>query len=141
MEFENIPVYTIYVKPRNKRYANYIINDSAYHTKSYEDLQDYLISLLPEKNIQICELLACKKTFVIFLQEREIKELSFDLQKEMEDMKYKMKFEDLSLIEAGKKHLNSKNYSFTGEIQKESFSDSAIRSLSKIDISKSFFKK
>lgn len=98
MDESKIPVYLIHVKPRSFRYCEYIINENLSHTKTYEKLEEYLVSLLPELYKEIAELIGFKRHFLVFPEERRVQELKFDFDAEMEELKNSMHHEHISLI-------------------------------------------
>ena len=98
MEEKGIPIITIFINPKHRKYCEYQINDNQVHLKDYPDLFLYLVDLIPEKANEIEKLLGLKRAFIIFLQEKRIQELKFDFYAQMEKEKQKMLHQNINDI-------------------------------------------
>jgi hypothetical protein len=123
----NIPVYLIYAYTTDELFYRYKINNNKeIHSKSYEDAGTYFISLVPECGQKIDELMNMKRSFIIIVNKKEVKELEFDLEKERSEWVEKIKQEQrmaISNIDIRKAVNNSsdsilKNYSNSKFIDK-----------------------
>ena len=99
----------LFVLPRNKFYCQYQINDEpSVRAMKYEDMQDYILNLLPNKAKEIRELLIVyKKYFFVDVVKDEIRELSFDSEKEIDDIKRNMRGETMKAVN---KDLKTKDF-------------------------------
>jgi len=85
-------IETIFVKPRNKYYCEYVINDADIHTKTYDDLKDYLYEIIPERFIQINYALMHFQSFIIFVPNKEFIFLQLnDIKDSYDDMENAVK--------------------------------------------------
>ena len=75
---ENIKI--IYVLPRSKTYCRYAINDGEVHSKRYEDLREFLITLVPSLSTELTETIHSFSYFILFVEEKKIVNLVNDPQ-------------------------------------------------------------
>ncbi len=101
----------VFIYPRNKRYCTYYINDNnEAHSKTYEDLQKFLINLSPDQTVEIREAISRFQTFLLDISNKKIKILKLNYQAEITFLKKKLLHESLSIIEKKKRRkYNAKN--------------------------------
>lgn len=104
---DRIPVVTVYVSPLNRSLCHYVINDSQMHTKDYESLQEFLIGLMPDKAVEIADLIARKVHFLLLPQDNTVQELKFDLDKENKALAEKILHSPIKTIE--RTHIQAQN--------------------------------
>ena len=75
--------------PRNKLVAQFQLNNEPnIRSMRYDDLYDYLINLLPSKSKEIYDyLIVYHKSFFLDIIKGEIKDISFDTNKEVQELK------------------------------------------------------
>jgi hypothetical protein len=86
---KSLLIYTIVINPRTKDYAQYTINESQIHTMRYDKLYEYLISLVPEKILEINILIGEKVPFLVLVQDKQVIKLNIDKEKELNEYKEK----------------------------------------------------
>lgn len=79
----------IFVRPRNKYYCEYALNGSeSMHTKTYDDLKNYLFEIIPERVVQINYALMRFQSFIIQVPTKEFTFLQLtDISEHTEDLK------------------------------------------------------
>jgi hypothetical protein len=90
----------IVVVPRNKHYVSFMYNDDeTLHTKKYDDMFKYLVALVPSQSAKIQELLlTLHECFVLFVKEKRIEVLRFDVESELRKLRNRLRQHDLRKI-------------------------------------------
>lgn len=86
---ENIKI--IYILPRSKTYCRYAINDGEVHSKRYEDLREFLITLAPSLSTELTEKIHSFSYFILFVEEKKIVDLVNDPQDTIDSIKQTFK--------------------------------------------------
>lgn len=83
-------IQTVLVIPRNKSYSSYFINGNPEeHAMKYQDLQEYLIDLVPQRAGKIVELVRSFAQFIVFVEFQEVEKLTPDTDLEAKKMQLK----------------------------------------------------
>lgn len=65
-------IVSIFVKPRNQFYCEYTINSGdSIHTKTYEQIKEYLFGIIPERFAQVNYALSKFQSFIIIIPDKE----------------------------------------------------------------------
>ena len=118
----------IFVRPRNKYYVEYALNGSdSMHTKTYDDIKEYLYEIIPERVVQINYALMRFQSFIIQVPSKEFTFLQLaDMADHIEGIKDFIKnptVED-AMVDV--------------KIQNKKTIDDKMKDLSEIDLSKSW---
>jgi len=88
MEEQENSIETIFVRPRNKFYVEYIVNESSKHTKTYDQIKKYLKEIIPERTSQFNYALSKFLSFIIIVPEKEFIFLQLnDMKEHYDDLK------------------------------------------------------
>jgi len=69
---EKDSIDSIFVRPRNKFYCEYILNNGeSVHTKTYDQIRKYLLEIIPERLTQVNYALMRFQSFIIIVPEKE----------------------------------------------------------------------
>ncbi len=118
----------IFVRPRNKYYCEYSLNGSeSLHTKTYEDLKEYLFGIIPERVIQINYALMRFQSFIIQVPDKEFTFLQLsDMTDHIDDIK---DFVKNPTVEDAMKDM---------KLQNKKTIDEKMKDISEIDLSKAW---
>jgi len=82
---DNIKI--ICILPRSRKYCRYVINDGEVHSKKYEDLRKFLISLAPTLAFEITRKIQTFSYFLLLVEEQQIIDLAVDIRDRVDQIK------------------------------------------------------
>lgn len=90
---EENSIESIFVRPRNKYYCEYLINDSnSIHIKTYDDIKQYLYDIIPERFTQVNYALMKFQSFIIQVPEKEFVFLQLsDIEEHLDEIEDEVK--------------------------------------------------
>lgn len=117
----------IFIAPKSRRYCEYTINNGSIHSKTYEELSEYLCKLFPDLSDDIYKFISLKKYFFVFPQENTIQELKFDYEKEKNEIKKKLLYNSISEVKKEKDGTNRKSLNERSDLFFKKVSDIDVK--------------
>lgn len=103
---------TILVIPRNRRYASYFINgNEEEHAMPYDEMQEYLINLVPQEAKTIIEYIHSFFNFIVFVNYGVVERLIPEPKDQIVNLKKVQKKALSTKIQDKKKKMNKKSFS------------------------------
>ena len=89
----------IFVQPRNKFYAQYMINDNQeVHTMKYDDLFNFIVKMIPSQSGQLRDMFDRFRSFFVSVEDGVIEELIFDFPTERKKLSDNLKSYNLTAM-------------------------------------------